>query len=650
MMNNNTQLVRSATRRCDPASERGVALVTTLLLLMLLSAITIGMVLAASSDELINGYYRNIRGSFYAADSGLNIVRQAMRDQLQAAVPTTMPDLSVQPLPSNTPNDVVDYIESTYGSNTSLNGGYAANSWPAGFRVTNASLALQNPGGCVVGGTYWSGTCDTPTRVACAPLPSAEEDECNNSRPSYTYTYDYNVTVAGETRASEQTTLADSGSMKVEVTLMGEGEETSFAAWGFFLDHFTVCGSLTLVPGTVTGPAFSNDGWTFGTSGTYTFTDPVGQHNANMGYRFGSTCKQSPNDPYTYSGQTINPNFQSGVSLNQDEIALPENAFSQKRAVLDGIGACLTDPCSDPGTSEMDDYLRNGLPAAGVYTGSNGVYLPYTIQPSGTVGTVTCPCKLMTGGGIYVRGNSGVTLATSGTNGETYTIVQGSTTTVVTVNPTTNTTTIKVGTNATQTILGVPQQKDSDGNLVRNATMLYVDGNISSLSGVVNDQQAINIVGGGNVVITNDITYKTKPVTTAQNQIPGTPPATLIPGNDNGQVLGIYTNGGNIQLNNQGNSTLDIQASLAALHNGGTNTIENIGSAISTLNIMGGRIQNDAGNINTTTRNIYFDRRFSSGGFAPPWFPSTTVTNGSESDVSGSLSVSRVQWLNQTPF
>jgi len=46
-----------------PAGDRGFALVFTLLLLGMMSLIALAMVLSSSSDMLINGYYRNARGS-----------------------------------------------------------------------------------------------------------------------------------------------------------------------------------------------------------------------------------------------------------------------------------------------------------------------------------------------------------------------------------------------------------------------------------------------------------------------------------------------------------------------------------------------------------------------------------------------------------
>jgi Tfp pilus assembly protein PilX len=616
--------------------EQGIALVTTLLLLMLLSAVTVGMVLAASSDELINGYYRNMRGSFYAADSGLNIARETMRNQLAAAVPETVANPAIQPITPGTEATIATTIESTYSSNTSMNSGEAANSWPASYRITDATLTLVS---CLPSGGTGGGTCASPT----------------GSPTRYSYNYEYSLTAVGATSASELTTVTDRGNLLVDIDLTSGGTTTSFAAWGFFVDNFDLCGSLTLVPGTITGPAFSNDSWTFGTSGSYIFTDPVGAHNANLGYRFSSSrCYSSPNDPYTYSGTTINPDFQAGYTVGAPEVDLPEDSFSQKRAVLDGMGTNDTDPSN----AEMHAVLRSvstvEYPSGGA---SSGVFLPYTLDTTSAGCPAAASCKVMTGGGILVEGNATVTLtaSTADADRQVVTIVQSGTTTTVTIDLSSNTTTIASG--ATTTVVtGVPTQKDALGNPVRDATMVYVDGNITALKGpgsgaaAIQDSHALSVVAASDITITDDIKYKTKPVTTAQNEIPGTPPATLIPGNDNGQVLGIYTNGGDIHLNNcSGCGALDIHASLASLDQGGNNTINNTGSTISTLNILGGRIQNNMGNINTTTRNVYFDRRFSQGGFAPPWFPSTTLTStttGTDVDTS----IQRVQWLNQTPF
>jgi hypothetical protein len=140
-------------------------------------------------------------------------------------------------------------------------------------------------------------------------------------------------------------------------------------------------------------------------------------------------------------------------------------------------------------------------------------------------------------------------------------------------------------------------------------------------------------------------------VTQTQNQIPGTPADTLIPGNDKQQVLGIFTATGDIQLkNSQSNGNLEIDGSLATISQTGSGGIVNTGNTINTLAIVGGRIQNQIKNINATTRNVFFDGRFASNGFAPPWFPSTTVSPVGTDSATLSSSVQRVQWLNKSSY
>jgi len=151
--------------------------------------------------------------------------------------------------------------------------------------------------------------------------------------------------------------------------------------------------------------------------------------------------------------------------------------------------------------------------------------------------------------------------------------------------------------------------------------------------------------------------YKTEPVTTTQNQIvSGTSPAccsgspvdTLIPGHDNNQVLGIFTSTGNFNLNTT-QSNIQVDGAIALISQGGHGGIKNTGSAINTFNNVGSQTQNSIYSAAISTQNIYFDRRFTNRpGFAPPWFPSTTITNGGTLSTNVTSTVQRVQWLNKT--
>src|SRR5215470_12490201 len=115
-------------RRARWRRERGVVLIVTLLLLTMMGALTLAMVLSVSSDSLINGYYRNYRGSFYAADSGVNIARQAMVAGVLAAVPATF-TTGTPPIPTGTATTVQNSVLSAYASNTPINTAGASGSW-----------------------------------------------------------------------------------------------------------------------------------------------------------------------------------------------------------------------------------------------------------------------------------------------------------------------------------------------------------------------------------------------------------------------------------------------------------------------------------------------------------------------------------------
>ncbi|HEX7284929.1 MAG TPA: PilX N-terminal domain-containing pilus assembly protein [Candidatus Angelobacter sp.] len=610
--------------------ERGVALITTLLLLLLLTALSLAMVMSVRSDMLINGYYRNSRGSFYAADSGLNVVRRDVVNQLVGAIPANFPPL-VSPMPAGEAAVVQAAINTKYSSNFALTTAGQA-TWPEQFQITSLSLTPGVPP-CQLNGGNPGATCAAPA----------------GNITSYVYLYNYRMTVAGKSTGSEATTLTDAGTIQITANLVPASSKTSFAAWGMFIDNFPVC-SGTLVPGTITGPVFTNGGWTFGSTGSYIFTDSVGSASPTAGYQFSSGCQSVPAGSDKSGSTTIAPTFKNGFNLGQPSVPLPTNDFNQQRAVLDGRGAGGT--AVSP--SEMNNTLRdiNKAKYPNSTTKTPGVWLPYTVNGSGQA--------VFTGGGIMVEGNASIVLSTVGTTGQVYTITQGSpaVTTKITVDPAANggtgQTTVQSGSN-TLNITGVPDMFDpATGALQGPATMLYVDGAITSLSGpgqgipAIQDHSAVTVTAASNVTITGDILYKTEPVTLVAN---GTTPAdTLIPGNDKGQALGIFTANGDIQLNNkQTNGNLEIDASLATISQGGSGGLVNVGASINTLTIVGGRIQNNIKNIGTTTRNVMFDRRFANG-FAPPWYPSTTVTLGGILAANVAPFVSRRQWQNKTSY
>ncbi|MHB8542056.1 MAG: hypothetical protein ACYDCD_14125 [Candidatus Acidiferrales bacterium] len=624
-------------RRPEWTRDRGAALIITLLLLALMAGLSLVMFLSVFSGSLINGYYRNYRGSFYAADSGANIARQDMVNQILAAAPATYAP-GTPPIPASTPGSVQSSVLGTYGAPSSLNAGGASGSWAESFYVKSASLTLAP---------------SSPTVTATDPT---------TGKPSgYQYVYNYTNQIVGASQGSEQALIQDSGEITINTLEQPAGAATtSFAAWGAFIDQYAPCSGF-LVPGLFSGPTFTNGTWNFGPPayGQYIFTDPIGMAATNASFWFNSgggwSCQSSPNGSDSYQGQTISPQYQAGYQWGQPAVPLPTNAYSQEQAVLDGIGIA---PSTGVSQAQMAATLRdvNGAPYPSSGVPASGVYLPTSTTATSTCSTPPC----FTGGGIYVQGTANVQLAattdTMGNNTETYTISQGGTTTTVVVDNTTNTTTMSSGV-TTQVITGVPSQyNSSSGALTGPATMLYVSGGVTGLTGpagsgnpppaAIQDGTALTIATPGDVTVTGNVVYKTEPVTTTQNQIPGTPPDTLIPANNKGQVLGIFTANGNINLDQSINGgNIEVDGSLAAISQGGSGGFYNTGACINTFNNIGGQIQNSIYGACMNTENTYFDRRFSSG-FAPPWFPSTSVTPSGKTTATYTPSVQRIQWID----
>ena len=621
--------------------SRGVALITMLLLLSLFTVMTLAMVIATTSDTLIDGYYRNFRGSFYAADSGINVTRDYMLQQIMGSIPATYTLASGSPIPATVPGPtgtVMTSVNSNFGSYHTITGTQTA-SWPGSFTIDPANTSLTL-GTCL---PIYTGTGTTAPTCTTLGTPAA-----NYTITGYQYTYQYKITSTGRSGANETHAIEEDGNFIVAVDKgTPAGTTTSFAAYGMFVDQSPICNGTTLVNGTITGPVFTNGAWNLN-NGTYIFTDAMGSVSPKFGFTDGNGCNQNagstsgtpPTHAYTASdGTRFTPTFQGSVTLGATAVPLPADSFNQKEAVLDSQGLSDVAPTNTQMNASLKNLNKTAYPTAGA---SSGVYLPYTTS-SGNV----CPCTL-NGGGIYVEGNAAVTVTASGTSAQVYTIVNNSTTTTVTIDTVANTT--KIASGATSlTVTGVPTQDSAPGVVMRDATLLYVDGNITALSGggagvgSIQNSTALDVVANGNITITGDLLYKTEPVTL-------TTADTLVAGADHGQVVGIFTASGNVQLNNlQASGNLEIDAAIATLSTGGSGGIVNTGSSIGTLNIVGGRIQNTIQNIGASTRNVYFDRRFSQNGFAPPWFPATTIlANGVVNDVVVASPPNRVSWTDKT--
>ena len=120
----------------------------TLILLALLSAASVAMVLLVSSDTMINGYYRNYRGSFYAADSGVNVVVQSIANSVKGnANDAANPPLPLNGVPAAVAASYAPYQASYYsiGDPGSWKAQFQLIANPDGNPVLSASGCVSSP-------------------------------------------------------------------------------------------------------------------------------------------------------------------------------------------------------------------------------------------------------------------------------------------------------------------------------------------------------------------------------------------------------------------------------------------------------------------------------------------------------------------------
>lgn len=615
---------------------RGAALLITLILLALLSAASVAMVLLVSSDTMINGYYRNYRGSFYAADSGINVVVQAMKNSIQASANIA----ANPPLPINGVPAAVTAAYAPYQAEYFSVGDVG--SWRSQFEM------IANPDG--------SPALSAASSCVSAPNP-VDGNSPGNGDVIWTCNYPYEVTAQGRSSGSESEQVTESGMIVYSFTTGtgAAGGPPKFSKWGGFITKFSDCQGA-LVPGTMTGPFFTDGQWNFGNYSNpgYTFTDTVGQAGADVSWWQSNSCSDSTTAPRGFKA----PTFQNGLQLSQNTITPPSDTYNQAQAVMDGKGTppCTVTPCAPdppPSQSQMNNLLKTvggtAYPSSG--GAPTGVYFPYYTNSRGqkVYGSNPASGGDGAGGGFYINGNASIVLkATTGGDGttnatQTYTITQGSTTTTIVVDSVAGSTTVTSG-GTTLSMQGVPQQLDPNtgqpivqndpSGLAVNPTMLYVNGQVTGLNGTIQNDTGITVTSSSNVSITGDLTYLQSPVSV---------PADALNSSTNAGVLGIYTTG-NINLYPDSSGNLTVDASLAAI-SGGTSGFETPGNSINTWTIVGGRAEDQAHAVSISSGNTYYDRRFANN-FGPPWFPTAVPQPGQAGIPAGTpkLTVTRLSW------
>jgi hypothetical protein len=636
-------------------NERGAALIVALLAMTLLLALGLAVVSSATRDNVTTRINRAGEQSFFIADAGIGIARQAFTQALSEEVEKirqgqspffrnnpaqpgqTFPDVQVVPDPDE------------------VNQG--GNAFYSAVRVRTHEIARQTARAQRFDELNGSSFEITRLQITGNVLQTPP----NNGVVTEVVILRYAIGVTGTTKSGGSTSVNETGQISINITLEGGGGDPSrsfkFSGFGAFFDIGDNGGSAALASGIFTGPVHTNTHFAFLSNRNVIFRNVVSQVDANL--RYDNNSRAIPSTDI------------QGIDISADgyqriaPVPLPANSFSQEYAVINGTG--ITDlgadgtPVDKPAvipTNQQGDPLpvldasgrvtaqalaENLRDSSGAKPNTNGNSLSKGVYISSSDGST------ISGAGIYVQGDVSDMQLYADTNGDQVYVIkqtQGNSTTTTTIRTsyTNNQTSIQTGSGTPRVFSGVFTDK-SDTLNPKAAASLFVNGSISSLRGgksgsqnnpAIASRTQLTITADRHITVTGDLKYA-DPVVKSDGS-----PVTDV--NSITNVLGIFTNNGNLKMepntsyvSGPGRS-LEIDAAVVTFNSKTSddgNSVE--GSIVYTgtspgsndrWKLVGSRVQSKINNIGYNYRDIFFDVRFSGGKFAPPFFPGTSYTLG----------------------
>lgn len=349
---------------------------------------------------------------------------------------------------------------------------------------------------------------------------------------------------------------------------------------------------------------------------------------------------------------TGNTNFAGPIHTNQRF-----NIYGNPSGVFDGLATQAQQKARyyNKGSTVLLDADRNGavdVPAfnAGFNRGVDSVTLSSAVlqqdmmdQASGeavygTEGVYLPNDGSGLTGGIFVKGDAEVALEVDGNNAR-YRISQGGAVHQVTVNRAGGQTVYNDGSNVV-TYSGAPDGVDGVG------TILYVDGNITSLQGTVQKDTKLTVASSADVVIQDSIRYANY---TAASGTPGDADYSPLTAAGAANLLGVVTWGGDVVIGTQAPDNVQVHGTVLA-QSGVFRVEEYDDSQVGprgTATLLGGVITNNYGafgrfnsatgqNISGYGRNFVYDQRMMTGA-APPYFPSLDAFVAFTNDITDKM-------------
>lgn len=395
------------------------------------------------------------------------------------------------------------------------------------------------------------------------------------------FPYNYAIMATGNVESTPRKVIFK-GDFTVRV------QRDNFARYALFTDHHRMESGTTVWFTNRThfyGPIHTNERLSFAWNPSGTFDGLVTQHqNEAQFFNNGSSITLDADSNPPLDVPTFNAGFNRGVV----EINLESSVQKQ----------------------DLQEQAWGSVPS----TPPDGIY----VNESG--GNLT--------GGIYVKGNSTINMGVDVNGNATYNITQGSTTKIITADYGDEAiigdeqTTVQTVGGSTNTYSGLPDGIEDVG------TIVYVDGQVSSLGGTVQKDSQVTISSENDIIITNNILYEEF---TPSSGTPGQPG--YVPPNADGKtnLLGMLSWGGDVRIGTSAPDDLTIHGTVMARNGIFTVDDYNVGDPRGDATLLGGAITQfygAFGQFNSATgqqvhgygRNFVYDARMAAG-MSPPYFP-----------------------------
>jgi type IV pilus assembly PilX-like protein len=660
-------------------AERGIALITALMMSTMLLALGMAIALSTTTDTVISKSQRVGEQAFFAADAGVAIARRAIATAIQEEIKKIQDGTATYGEDGFTrlgnPASPGDFPDFQVVPDPNINN----NSTTHPFYVNVKNRAIQLAQYSVRDNRIkdLNGSRFTVEYFPMTGLITDDLTPGENATAKEYVVLRYSFRVSGYTESGGRASVIESGRISTTITVVntavpGTDRSFSFSGFGAFFDNGDTIANAPLASGTFSGPVHTNTHFAFLSSRNVSFRNVVSQVDNYI--RYDSTS-------FSTGHRSIPTSDITGIDISSEgyqrtnTVPLPDNNFSQEFAVINATGILDLNPDGtpvDPPAKTPLDIAGNPLPIFGL-TGRvtpqalalnlrNASNQEPTISGNQIVQGVYISSSngsSISGAGIYVKGDAtDIQLTTNGTE-QIYVISQTqsstTTTTTITVKPASNQTVIQSGSN-TRTFTGVPTDR-SDPNNPKPGLSLFVDGSIRSLRGgtvgstrrpAIASGTRLTVTAQRDITVTGDLKYA-DPVVNSD----GTAVSNL---SSVQNVLGLFTNDGNVNLapnSSYVSSGLNLEMNAAVI--AFNSTTQNDGSRIegsiaytgstSTSSsdrwkLIGSRVQAKINSIGYSNRDIFFDTRFSGGSFRPPFFPGTNYALGTE-EVSGDVSISK---------